>query len=132
MNKNVTPLEDTEQANFVDWCERNSLRLTAVPNNTYTKSWNQKRKNHQLGLRAGFPDLIVLIPPSRSLDGEGYLLPIEMKRLSGGVTSQVQKDWHNALNDLGTLNVSAYICKGAEAAKTVVKHYLKDPIDDIF
>lgn len=122
---NLTPLEDDEQAQFVSWCEAQDLKLTAVPNSTYTNSHKQKAKNRRLGLRAGFPDLIVLISPHQSRDGEGYLLPIEMKRTKGGVVSDAQKTWLEAINGLGTHNVQAYVAKGAREAENIVRHYLK-------
>ena len=132
MKSNTSPLEDAEQTTFVRWLEDNDLKFTAVPNSTYTKFESQKRKNHRVGLRAGFPDMIVLIPPTKSIDGEGYFLNIEMKRLIGSSTSQEQKDWNAAINELNLANTVAYICKGSESAKNVVRHYLKDPVDNVF
>ena len=132
MTTNTTPLEDAEQTDFVKWLEINDLKFTAIPNNTYTKYMSQKVKNHRVGLRPGFPDMVVLVPPDRSLDGEGYFLVPEMKRIKGSTTSEEQKAWIEAINNLGVLNITAMVCKGSEAAKSFVKHYLKEPIDDIF
>lgn len=125
MSTNNTPLEDVEQEAFVEWLELHRFKFTAVPNSTYTKSWKQKQKNKRTGLRAGFPDLIVLIPPDRSKDGEGYMLAIEMKRQKGGVMSEEQKQWAKALTELGLDNVQAYRADGFEAAKKVVLHYMR-------
>lgn len=130
---NTTPLEETEQAQFVLWLERQGLKFTAIPNSTYTKSWSQKRKNYNTGLRAGFPDMVVLIPPTASRDGLGYFLCIEMKRLAGSSTSQDQKDWLANINSLGCLQVQSYICKGYEEAKKTIDHYcLTSGSDTIF
>lgn len=128
----MTPLEETEQAQFVVLLEKNNLKFTAIPNNTYTKYMNQKVKNHRVGLRPGFSDMIVLVPPHRSIDGEGYFLCIEMKRLSGSSTSKDQKEWLEAITGLGVTNVQAYICKGCVGAVKVMKHYVKDFDDNIF
>ena len=125
------PLEDEEQHAFTNWLDMVGLRYTAVANSTYTTSWRQKSRNHYLGLRAGFPDLIVLVPSNRSRDGNGYFLAVEMKRRKLGTVSQVQKDWLKALNNLGTDSVKAVVCKGSEEAMDFVLQYLKPrPGDD--
>lgn len=118
--------EHDEQVAFVKWCEDRKLKLTAVPNNTYTKSWSQKRKNHAEGLRSGFSDLIVLISPEQSIDGLGYMLCIEMKKTKGGVQSANQKEWEKAINALDTPHIQYYLCKGCNAATSVLKHYLNE------
>lgn len=126
------PLEDDEQANFVDWLEMCGLRFTSVPNSTYTKYMSQKLKNRRLGLRAGFPDLVVLIPPARSKDGKGHLLTPELKRRKGGVVSPDQRAWIDALNDLDSVNIEARVCKGYEEAKQFVLAYLLDEPLSVF
>lgn len=128
----AVPLEEVEQIEFVKSLEQNDLKFTAIPNNTYTKYMSQKVKNHRVGLRPGFTDMIVLVPPDRSIDGEGYFLCIEMKRRKGSVTSNEQKLWISGINGLGVNNIQAYICKGATEAKTVMKHYVKDFNDEMF
>lgn len=122
----MPPLEDEEQSVFVEWLELIGLRFTSVPNSTWTKSWSQKAKNNRTGLRKGFPDLIVLIPPSRSVNGEGFCLCIEMKRRKGGVVSPEQRAWIDALNGLETPSVAAYVCKGAPEAIELVSKHLKN------
>lgn len=121
----MLPTEDTEQTVFVNWCEVMGLKLTAVPNSTWTSSWSQKAKNHRTGLRPGFPDLVVLIPPLRSIDGQGRFLCIEMKRQKRGVISPEQKSWIAAVNSLETTHVVAYVAKGAEEAKDIVSKHLQ-------
>lgn len=122
------PLERDEQIELVQWCEDRGLKITAVPNSTFTKSWKQKNTNRLTGVRAGFPDLVVLISPEQSKDGEGYFLCIELKRQKGGALSDVQKSWQSAINGLGCPNVQAYVCKGATAAQTVIEHYLASSV----
>lgn len=111
-----SPLEEEEQAQFVSWLEMVGLRFSSVPNSTYTTSWKQKSKNYYTGLRAGFPDMVVLIPARRAKDGQGHFLCIEMKRQQGGVISQVQKDWHAAINGLEIPGVDAVVARGAQEA----------------
>ena len=121
---NLTPLEDDEQADFVGYLARQGLKHSAIPNNTYTTSYNQKRKNKRLGLNPGFSDLVVLVSPEQSKDGEGYMLCIEMKRQRGGVQSDAQKGWERDINGLQCNNVQYYLAKGSEEAKNIVRHYL--------
>ncbi len=108
------PTEAVEQAELVAWLELNDLKFSAIPNSTYTPSWNQKRKNHLQGLRPGLPDLLVIV--------DGHLLFIEMKRIKGGVISPEQKSWIDALNEID--NVEARVCKGFEEAKNFVTEVL--------
>lgn len=121
------PLEEVEQSDFVVWLEHNQLKFTAVPNSTWTKSWNQKRKNNATGLRKGFPDMVVIISPAVSKDGEGYFLCVEMKRRRLSTLSVEQKEWRDAINGLNLPNVQSYVAKGSDEAITIVSHYLKNP-----
>lgn len=106
-----TVSEDVEQSNFVQWLEIKGYKYTAIPNSTYTKSWMQKAKNHRLGLRAGFPDLVVI--------AEGKFMAIEMKRVTGSNNgTPAQREWIEALSAAG---VPAAICKGCEAAIAFVQ-----------
>lgn len=77
------------------------------------------------GTSPGFCDLIVLIPPSRSINGEGFFLCIEMKRRKGGVVSPEQRAWIDAINALDSPGVASYVCKGAGEAIDLVKKHLK-------
>lgn len=107
------PLEDNEQAVFVEYLQLKRLKFTAIPNSTFTKSWAVKNRNTRLGVRAGLPDLLVIVP--------GKVIFIEMKRVKGGQLSKMQKEWIDALNTAGT---PAYVAKGADAAIEIVEKYL--------
>jgi len=101
-----TPLEDDEQAKFVQWLELKKYRFTAIPNSTYTKSWKQKAKNKRVGLRAGFPDMIVIV--------NNRLVAIELKRIyPPGKISDEQREWIDALNKCG---IKAMVCFGGDEA----------------
>lgn len=123
--KGNTPLEETEQIDFVQWLEDNGLKFTAIPNSTWTPSWNQKNKNRLMGLRPGLPDLVVYISAEQSVDGKPWLLWPEMKRQKGSTTSQAQKDWIAALNSVSD-RVRASVCKGSVSAIQFTSQYLKD------
>lgn len=130
---NNTPLEDDEQATFVEWLDLQAgVKYTAIPNSTYTKSWSVKRRNHRLGLRAGLCDMFIIISPKASQDGLGYAIFIEMKRKAGSVVSKEQKSWIQAINAVGSLQVQAYIAKGADEAIKIISHYLKSTENSAF
>ncbi|WP_241473818.1 VRR-NUC domain-containing protein [Mycolicibacterium neoaurum] len=120
------PTEDEEQIAFVDWLELCGLRFAHVPNSTYTKHISVKMKNQRLGVRPGVPDLLVLIPPHRSRDGEGHLLWIEMKRRKGGTVSKEQREWLTAFMMLESRNIDAMVAKGWDEARDAVLEHLKD------
>mgnify|MGYP001007545441 FL=1 len=90
------PTEDQEQEAFVQWLRLKGYPHFRVPNETYTKSWNQKAKNKKLGVSSGVPDLAVVVPDVWHVYGDnvptntytGRLVFIEMKRKKGGVTSE--------------------------------------------
>src|SRR5690625_4661990 len=106
---NATPLEREEQRRVVQWCEDRGLRLTAIPNSTYTTSYRQKMLNKLTGLRPGLPDLLILVAPHQSKDGRGYLLMPEMKRKRGGTVSPEQREWIEAINGLECDQVSSTV-----------------------
>lgn len=104
------PTEEVEQRIFVNWLEIKGYKFTSIPNSTYTKSWSQKRKNMATGLRAGFPDMVVI--------ANNKFMCIEMKRLKGTYATPMQRDWIAALTAAG---VPAKVCHGAEEAIAFVK-----------
>ncbi len=101
----LTLSEDAEQQIFVKWLDRQGYKYTSIPNSTYTTSWLQKTKNTAMGLRAGFPDMVVI--------AGGKFMCVEMKRAVGGVISPRQKAWISALAAAG---VPVAACKGAVEA----------------
>ena len=122
MTSNLSPLESHEQITLVQWLEIKELKFTAIPNSTYTQHMSVKLRNMREGVRAGFPDLIVLIAPDQAKDGTGRMLCIEMKRIKGGVVSQVQKEWAKAINGLDIPNIESIIAHGsAEAIDYITK-----------
>ena len=125
--KIVYPLEDEEQANFVRWLVGKGLKHTMIPNDVWTTSSKQKARMKRLGLNGGLADMLVLIPKDKSKDGEGQCLFIELKRAKRSLStvSDDQQAWHDAINELGVLNIQCYICYGSAEAIKTVSHYLK-------
>lgn len=90
---------------------------THIPNETYTPSWNAKKKNKLEGLVAGFPDYVIVTNHD--------VLFIEMKKSKGGVISDNQRKWLEALNAVGH---KAVVCNGYENAKQWLNEQLSNII----
>jgi hypothetical protein len=107
--------EDVEQIILVTWLTKLGVPFYHVPNGG-KRSWKESVKFRSLGVKAGIPDLC--LPFARS---SYHGLYIELKRQSGGSTSDAQRFWLHLLNENG---YKAVVCKGAEEAKKVVMEYL--------
>lgn len=90
-----------------------------VPQETFTKSWVTKKKNKEMGVRAGVPDMLIVYPDR--------VLFLELKRLKGGVLSDAQKAWIEALNAVqipsmaaGHQYVVAKVACGFDEAKEII------------
>lgn len=105
MVNSAIPLEQEEQIALVEYLNLKNIPHFRVPNETYTKSWNQKRLNKVLGVQPGVPDLFVIF--------NNQMKAVELKRKKGGVTSEAQKEWIKKLNEAG---VPAQVCKGCDEA----------------
>lgn len=112
----MTPTEEQEQRVLVQWLTLKGYKFFRVPNETFTRSWNQKRKNTALGVRPGVPDLFVIV--------NDHLLAIELKRVRGGVVSEHQKHWNSALNKCE--GVRAEVCRGADEALELIEALARD------
>lgn len=118
--KEVFPLEEVEQQNFILYLEElisegKEIKYSSIPNSTFTKSWNQKRKNKEQGLRGGLPDLFLII--------SNEPIFIEMKRKNGKL-SDYQKEWIKAINECS--GVQAFVCFGCEEAKQVINSFYQN------
>lgn len=103
--------EDREQMNLVLWLQEKGYTFTAIPNSTFTRSWKQKLHNKDMGLRAGFPDLVVI--------AAGVFMAIEMKRSDGGAgATKLQKAWINQLMSAG---IPARVCNGKDEAVAFIE-----------
>jgi len=118
------PSEFSEQCNFVDWLELQNLKFTSIPNSTWTTSIKQKVNNKKSGLRAGLPDLLIIIPKEKSKIPRAGLLFVEMKKVGTykSALKQHQLDWIDSLNEID--NVEAKICYGYDDAVEFVLEFL--------
>jgi len=103
------PTEHEEQRELVKWFRQTfgEVRIFAIPNGG-ARSITTAAKLKVEGVSAGVPDLYV----------PAWKLWIEMKRMSGGVVSKDQKDWHSYLMSIGD---TVIVCKGADAAKQMIE-----------
>ena len=113
MNKLPVPLEEEEQTTLVEYLELKGYKFSAIPNSTWTSSWKQKAKNKRVGLRAGLPDLLVIVPTKY---GFPKVVFIEMKRKNGTAKnlSIEQHEWLEALKCCS--GIEAFWSAGAEKA----------------
>lgn len=112
---NGVPTEDVEEATFAKWLDLKHFMHTHFSNETFTKSWSQKRKMKNLGVHSGLPDHLVLV---KAKDGCLYPTYVEMKRVKGGVISDAQFMWIRALKMAGQF---ATVCEGADEAIEYIK-----------
>jgi len=109
------PDETAEQIAVADYLRYKHYLFIHVPNEG-KRSITVARILKRMGLKPGFPDLIIFEP-----NGTFHALVIEMKTLKGR-TSEDQEEWIRNLNAKGYY---ACVCKGADAAIKVIDEYLK-------
>lgn len=107
--------EHAEQVALRQYCDLKQLPYFAVPSETYTTSWNQKRINRAKGVVKGIPDFWVVV--------KDKLLAIEMKKKKGGRVSPEQEYW---IEKLLLVGVRAKVCKGADEAIAYIESFLID------
>lgn len=110
--------EDAEQTAFVEYLEtlktqRKILLFTAIPQNVNNVQFGMRNK--RLGVRPGFPDLVIIT-------GKGILLFIEMKAKKGRVSIE-QKEWMKILEHFSK-DVRGFVSYGYEEAKQIVDRFI--------
>lgn len=121
----MIPLETYEQQALANWLRANNYVFYKSPNETFTKSWNQKRKNTLEGVSKGFPDTTIILK-------RGSLLFIELKRqrpilknwklgVAPSKISEEQIFWIDKLSKLE--NIDAIVCYWYKEAIEKIKYY---------
>ena len=123
LNKKTVPLEFDEQVCLVDYLEIKGLLFSKTAQETFTRSWGQKMKNKQSGLRKGLPDIFIILPKDKTKCGMTLLACIEMKRIKGGVTSPEQQVWIDSLASV--VGIVATVANGFDEAREFIDKYLK-------
>lgn len=115
-------IEQIEQEKLVKWLEYNLYTFTAIPLDTYTPSFAQKVKNKKIGVRAGFPDLCVILKRKSLLFIEMKLPKKQLKNwklsTSNSKVSDYQKAWVEKLNELQ--NVEAFVAYWSDEAINII------------
>lgn len=107
------PTEDQEQRVVAAWLDAHGVLWAHVPNGG-ARNRVTGAILRGLGVKAGFPDLLILDPPPIG----GYVgAAIELKRKVGGRISPEQQDWINQLIDRHWF---ALVCHGAGDAIDVL------------
>lgn len=95
--------------------QRKVVEYTHTANETYTKSPMQKARNTRMGVRSGIPDMVVVFPRA--------ILFLELKRPDGGVVSESQKRWIEAIRRVGG-PVWCEVAYGYDEAKDIIDRIL--------
>lgn len=113
--------EDESQMMIIDWAKLQRWKGRPISEYLHHSPNGGKRgireaaRFKMMGTRAGFPDLMLLIPIEPF-----HALFIELKT-SVGTVSVVQKDYHRLLNEQG---YRVEECYSTESAINVIKNYL--------
>lgn len=133
--KAIVPSEDNECMALVNYLTLKGLRFSHLAQSTSAVSyvggvrkpnWKTIKRNQALGVIKGVPDYIILIerkPTEMAGQRNNILLFIEMKREKGGVVSEEQADWINALNKV--FGVTAVVARGFDQAKEIIDAYVQ-------
>ena len=131
--RGISMSEDDIQIAVCRYLDQKGLKYWHTPNETWTSSWATKARNKKKGVKAGIPDLTILIP---SQLGTGFItLYMELKTETGSM-SESQKEWQEVFD---TVNACEFrCCHGLEEAIDMIDSFLdKVPIsrkkpEDIF
>lgn len=120
--KQIMPPEEDDQialAQILDQTLYNGRQLKWIhcPNEGNRKP-QYTAKLRRMGLKPGFPDVIIFDSPPNYPSLKGGV--IELKRKKGGVISEAQQDWVEYFRTNGW---DAWICKGLDEAIDILKHW---------
>lgn len=112
--KDPVPTEFKEQCDFVEWFKKTypGVVIMSIRNGGYR---TPKERTDQIreGLRPGSADLFI----------PAWLCWVEMKRVKGGVQSDVQKEFERYVQSIGHTYL---LCNGFEVAKEKILRFVGD------
>ena len=111
--------EDDIQIALCQWLDIHDIKYWHTPNETWTSSWATKAKNKKKGVKAGVPDLTILIP----YDTGFFTLYLELKTETGTMSDD-QKEWQSILSEVDSCEYRC--CKGLDEAIGIVENMLKN------
>lgn len=115
--KKIIPLEDEEYDLIVKYLDDMGFVYTHIPMETYTSSWNVKKRNKRIGVKSGFPDYVIIIPYWWVGKRNNILLFAEIKRRKGSSLRANQREW---LHNLRSCNELAEVFYGADELKAYI------------
>ncbi len=120
-NPYTNPPEEAEQITLANWLDLHKLTWMHCPmeskrprkQNPKTGKWYslQGQKLQRMGMKAGFPDVVIFDAPPACPDNVGTA--IELKRRDGGKVTKAQMEWLDKLKEQGW---AVAVCKGAAEA----------------
>ncbi len=115
--RNCIATESEQQIALVEWAALvHKVRLVHIANEGKRTTWFGNRLK-KLGMRKGFPDLLLFIPR------KGFFgLAIELKRDKASKLTPEQREWLAELNSHGYLAKVGY---GIDEAQEIINDYLK-------
>ena len=112
--KEACPLEDSEHIALADWLRLHKIRFHHSPNGGIRNIVTATRFK-RMGVSPGFPDFLILDRPTVCIEGKLFVgAAVEMKRRKKGIVSPEQRDWLEALTELG------WACKVARGFEDAV------------
>lgn len=111
--------EDDIQIAVCRWLDNHQIRYWHTPNETWTSSWATKVRNKKKGVKAGVPDLTILMPKDTGF----YTLYMELKTETGTM-SEDQKQWQEVLSEVDGCEFRC--CKGLDEAIEILENMLKN------
>lgn len=121
LNKLPVPTEHEEAVILTEYLNLLQTRghivlFSHIPHETFTRSWNTKRKNKAEGVHKGVPDYLIITKTK--------IVFLELKRSKGGRVSEEQAKWLLALSLRGAL---VSICNGFSEAKQFIDSVIALP-----
>lgn len=118
--KQTIPLEDEEYDLIVKYLNGLGFVYTHIPMETFTTSFNVKKRNKRIGVKSGFPDYVIIIPYWWVGKRHNILLFAEIKRQRKAypTLSPAQKEW---LHNLKSCNELAEVFYGFEELKAYIE-----------
>jgi hypothetical protein len=109
--QSLYPTEETEQRTFCAWLDVWSICYMHVPNEG-KRSLVAGKRLKGVGLKPGFPDLIIFDHPPAKPEAPGVIIEMKTKNPRSKLSPQ-QKSWLTNLTRRGWITS---VCNGAEAA----------------
>lgn len=113
-------IEDAIQKQLVLWLQKEYPQIEFYFNkNEGLKNIIEAVNDKKMGLKAGYPDLVLFTPKK----GVTYILHLELKKKKGKL-NDAQRDWHSKF--ISTANRKAAIAYGYTEAQTAILNWLRD------